>query len=102
MFLKTLMLLKTTRSSETQTQCCAAAPDVIDARCPRIKMSPSVGTSSPAIIRNTVVLPPPLDRAGRQLAVVDGEIDIVDGGDFAEFFFRDIFSSMLIQIWIAR
>src|SRR4051812_37297741 len=29
-------------------------------RCPRIKMSPSEGISSPAIIRNTVVLPPPL------------------------------------------
>src|ERR1043166_2608687 len=29
-------------------------------RRPRIKMSPSVGSSSPAIMRKTVVLPPPL------------------------------------------
>src|SRR5438105_2707705 len=29
-------------------------------RSPRMKMSPSVGTSRPAIIRRTVVFPPPL------------------------------------------
>src|ERR1700757_4010445 len=29
-------------------------------RLPQMKMSPSVGTSSPAIMRRTVVLPPPL------------------------------------------
>ena len=29
-------------------------------RCPRMNMSPAVGISSPAIMRSTVVLPPPL------------------------------------------
>ena len=47
--------------------------------------SPEVGSSSPAIMRSVVVLPQP-DGPSRheELAVLDGEVDALDGGEVAE------------------
>ena len=54
-------------------------------RWPRIKISPSVGISRPAIMRSTVVLPPPLGPSNAiNSPSFTEKLTVVDGGDFAE------------------
>jgi hypothetical protein len=70
---------------EDENRCCGAAREMWLTRWPRMKRSPSVGISRPAIIRSTVVLPPPLGAEERdQFAVGDGERHLVHRGDAAE------------------